>query len=212
MTHPLPLRVLIVDDHLLIIRGLEALLNLIDDFEVVGEAMSVDQALDLCERLHPDVILMDIIKPAAVGSERLAQVHKRFPQIPIVALSGSNETSLITAAIQAGATSYVLNNISLAHLAEAIRATHGGQTVLSPEATVKLVNAVTRPTRHDFALTDREGEILSYLCKGCTNQEIADALHVTVATVKFHMTNILTKLGATHRAQAIAIALENKLV
>lgn len=209
---PTMLRVIIVDDHPLVIHGLKALLGMLDDFIVVGEATTAEQALILCESVKPDVILMDIIKPSSLGMKRMAQVHERYPRIPIVALSGSNETSLVTAAIQAGATSYVLKNITIAQLSDAIRATLGGQSVMSPEVTHKLVNALTRPTRHDYDLTDRETEILTLLCKGRTNLEIASTLHITVATVKFHMTNILAKLGATHRSQAIAIALEQKIV
>lgn len=206
------IRVLIVDEHLMVRMGLRAMLTVFDDFEVVGEACDLDETLALCASLSPHVILMDVIKPAQKGFERLSRVHEKFPNIRLMAFSSNNETSLINAAIHAGATSYMLKNVTLAGLAEAIRATAKGHSVVAAEAMTKLMTATNRPSRHDFRLTEREVEVLRSMSQGMTNQEIADSLTVSRSTVKFHITNILSKLGATHRSQAIALAHEHKLI
>lgn len=207
-----PIRVLIVDDHEMVRRGLGLFLRGYDDFELVGEAANGEEALALCAHTQPDVILMDILMPGMDGIDATRTIRQRFPDIQIVALTSSSNTRTVTAAIQAGAISYLLKNVSDDQLASAIRAARDRQRTLSPEATQALINAAMRPPEVSYQLTQRELEVLALMAEGLNNPEIAERLYLSRSTVKFHISSILSKLGVSNRAEAIALALKHDLV
>ncbi len=206
------IRVLIVDDHEMVRRGLSLFLRSFEDLELVGEATNGEEALKVCEDTKPDVILMDIVMPGGNGIEATRAIKEKYPHIYIVALTSSSDMSSVTAAIQAGATSYLLKNISDDQLANAIRAAKQGQRVLSPEATQALINAATRPTEPNYRLTGREIEVLKLMVQGLNNPEIAEKLYVSRSTVKYHISSIFAKLNVTNRSEAIALALRHGLI
>ncbi|MDW8300468.1 MAG: response regulator transcription factor [Anaerolineae bacterium] len=206
------IRVVIIDDHEMVRRGLSLFLRGFADMQVVGEAANGAEAIQVCEEQKPDVVLMDIVMPEMNGIEATRLLRERFPEIAIVALSSASDTRSVTATMQAGATSYLLKNVSDDQLANAIRAAQRGQRTLSPEATQALINAATRPPEPDFRLTEREREVLALLSEGLNNQEIAERLFISRSTVKYHISSILAKLGVSNRAEAVSLALKHSLV
>jgi len=209
-----PIRAFIISDQLVIRRGLEAIIRLIDGFVMVGEASSAAEAGGLIETLQPHVILMDIVPsdPDQASVDEMALLRQQFPDLRIVVLSANAETSLISAIINAGANSWVLPGITLASLAAALRSTIRGQTVLAPQVAAKLTDTASRPKTITVSLTSRESEVLKLMGQGLANQEIAAQLVISHATVKYHVTNILRKVGATHRSQAIIMAIQQGLI
>lgn len=208
------IRVMLVDDHTVVRSGLAAFLYAYDDFELVGEASDGEEALRLCARVHPDVILMDLIMPRMDGATATRAIRERYPDIQILALTSFKEDHLVQEALQSGAIGYLLKNVTADELANAIRAAHRGRTTLAPEAAEVLIHAAThqnqQPIGHD--LTEREHEVLELMVKGLDNNKIAEALVVSRSTVKFHVSNILSKLYASSRTEAVVIALQNNLV
>jgi two-component system, NarL family, response regulator LiaR len=211
MANPNPIRVMVVDDHDMIRRGLAAYLKSMSDLELVAEARDGQEAVEVCEQALPDVILMDLVMPGLDGVAATRTIRERWPQVQVIALTSFQERELVQNALQAGAVSYLLKNVSGEDLAEAIRAAHAGRSTLAPEAIQALIQPppVTHP---NIDFTDREREVLSLLVKGLTNPEMAEHLCISRATVKVHVSNILAKLGVSNRAEAIAFAVQNKLV
>jgi NarL family two-component system response regulator LiaR len=212
MTNPTPIRVMIVDDHDMVRRGLTAFLRLESDLELVGEARHGREALELCEELQPDVILMDLVMPEMDGATATRPIRERCPDIQVIALTSFQEQALVEEALQAGAISYLLKNVSANELAEAIRAAHAGQSTLAPEAVQALVQARGQAPALGHDLTPREREVLALMVEGLQNPEIAERLTVSRSTAKAHVSNILSKLGAANRMEAISLALQHKLV
>lgn len=206
-----PIRILIVDDHGMVRRGLMTYLKNETDLEVVGEAVNGQEAVNLCARLQPDVILMDLVMPGLDGVAATRLIHQQWPQTHIIALTSFGEKELVQTALQAGAISYLLKNVSGSDLAEAIRAACAGRSILAAEA----IEALIRPAELEPApgqeLTAREHDVLALLIKGMTNPEIAEQLSISRATVKVHISNILSKLGVANRAEAIALVLHRRL-
>ena len=206
------LRVLVADDHRMVRRGLAVFLQVSDDLELAGEAENGAQAVELCAQLHPDVVLMDLKMPQLGGIEATRIISERFPEIRIIALTSFAEEGLVQRALQAGAIGYLLKNVSAEALGEAIRAAVAGRPTLAPEAAQELVRSASKGPQPGADLTRREREVLGLMAKGLNNKGIAHDLVVSSSTVKFHVSSILSKLGAESRTEAVAIALQHHLV
>jgi NarL family two-component system response regulator LiaR len=212
MTQSNPIRVLLVDDHMVVRSGLKTVLAVYDDMQLVGEAADGEEALRLCERLQPDVVLMDLVMPKIDGVAATRAIKERWPQIQVIALTSFKEKEYVEGAIKAGASGYLLKNVSAEELVNAIRKAAAGQPSLSPEAAQVLIQKVNEPPPPGQDMTDREKEILALMVEGLSNNEIAERLIVSQSTVKFHVSNILSKLGVSSRTEAVALAVKYKLV
>jgi NarL family two-component system response regulator LiaR len=206
------IRVMIVDDHDMVRRGLATFLKARADLELVGEAKDGREAVQICERTEPDVIVMDLVMPKMSGAEATRTILKRWPQVQVIALTSFGEKELVEEALQAGAISYLLKTVSADGLAEAIRAAYAGRSTLAPEAFQALVEARSREATLGEDLTPREREVLALLAEGLTNPEIAERLNVSRSTAKAHVSHILSKLEVSNRAEAVALAIKHKLV
>jgi NarL family two-component system response regulator LiaR len=207
-----PIRVMIVDDHDMVRRGLRAFLMAQPDLQLVGEASNGKEALVVCDQTQPHVILMDLVMPEMGGAEATREIRAHYPEVQIIALTSFEDKELVQDALRAGAISYLLKNVSADELAEAIRAAHAGRSTLAPEAARALIEATARPTGLGDDLTSREREVLALMVEGLTNPQIAERLVVSRSTAKAHVSNILSKLGASNRAEAIAMALQHRLL
>ena len=207
-----PIRVMIVDDHDMVRRGLATFLRVKADLELVGEASNGREALRVCEQARPDVILMDLVMPDMDGPTATRAIRERCPQVQVIALTSFQEKELVQEALQAGAISYLLKNVSVDELATAIRAAYAGRPTLAPEVTQALIQAASQGLTPGHDLTPREREVLALLVEGLTNPEIAERLTVSYSTARAHVSNVLCKLGVSNRAEAIALALRLKLV
>ena len=206
-----PIRVMIVDDHDMVRRGLVTFLMVCPDLELVGEATDGEEALRLCEQVQPDVILMDLVMPKMDGVTATRIIRERWPHVQVIALTSFQEDDLVRNAMKAGAIGYLMKNVSAQELAAAIRAAKGGKMTLSPEAAQALVHA-TQQAAETEALTDRELDVLRLMVDGLNNAEIAERLVVSLSTVKYHISNILMKLGVENRVAAVTTAMQKKLV
>ena len=213
MTETKPIRVLLVDDHAMVRSGLGAFIYAFEDLELVGEASNGEEALRLCPRVEPDVVLMDLKMPVMDGATATGKIREKYPHIQVLALTSFKEKQLVEGALQAGAIGYLLKDISADELANAVRAAAEGKPTLSPEAAQVLIEATRFPAdRIGFDLTDREREVLALMVEGLNNNQIAEKLIVSVSTAKFHVSSILSKLGVASRTEAVAVALQNDLV
>jgi NarL family two-component system response regulator LiaR len=212
MTQSNTIKVLLVDDHMVVRSGLSTVLAVYDDMQLVGEAGDGEEALRLCERLRPDVVLMDLLMPKMDGVAAIQVIKERWPQIQVIALTSFKEKEYVEGALKAGASGYLLKNVGAEELVNAIRRAAAGQPSLSPEAAQVLIQKVNEPPPPGQDMTDREKEILALMVEGLSNNEIAERLVVSPSTVKFHVSNVLSKLGVTGRTEAVALAIKYKLV
>jgi NarL family two-component system response regulator LiaR len=203
-----PIRVLIADDHDLLREGLRGFICYFDDLELVGEAATTTEAIQLCQELYPDVVLIDLVMPEMDGATAIRHIHQAQPDIRIVVLSSFGEDNMVKAALRNGAAGYLLKNISAIKLAEAIRATVAGLPIFSPEIAKTLIESKNTPAeRSQYDLTRRELDVLDLMAKGKSNLEISTTLCISVFTVKNHVSSILSKLGVSSRTEAVSLAL-----
>jgi NarL family two-component system response regulator LiaR len=217
MTRSDPIRVMIVDDHGMVRRGLSTMLRVKAGLVLVAEASSGQEAVELCRQIEPDVMLMDLVMPEMSGAEAIRLIREQYPQVQIIALTSFQERELVREALEAGAIGYLLKNVSSEDLVAAIREAHAGRSTLAPEAIQALIQEDSQDVVQDrsladsFELTPREHEVLALMVEGLTNPEIAGRLVVSRSTAKAHVSNILSKLGVSNRAEAIAMALKRNL-
>jgi len=212
MNTPHTIRVLLVDDHNVVRSGLATFLRAYDDLELVGEAKNGLEAVRLCRQVQPDVVLMDLMMPEMDGIAATRAILVECPDIKIIAMTSFEDEQLVHGVLAAGAISYLLKNVASEELSKAIRDAASGRSTLSPEAARVLVQDTRPTTQPSSGLTEREREVLNLVVQGHSNQQIADALVVSLATVKAHISSILGKLQVSSRTEAIAYAIKHKLV
>jgi NarL family two-component system response regulator LiaR len=207
-----PIRVLIADDHHMVRRGLMVLMEEYEDLEVIGEANDGEHALQMAKQLKPDVVLMDMNMPRMDGVAATRAIREACPTAQIVILTSFNDEDAIQNVLKAGAISFLMKNISGDELANAIRRANASQSTLAPEAAQVLIKVTTSPPAIGHDLTDREIDVLVLMIEGLNNREIGERLVISSSTVKNHVSSILSKLGTVSRTQAVALAVENKLI
>lgn len=204
-------RVLLVDDHTVVRKGLRLAFGLEDDLEVVGEAANGREALDLVESLKPDVVVMDLLMPVMDGVEATRALRASHPEVEVVALTSVLEDRMVVDVVEAGAAGYMLKESRPDDLFDAVRAAARGEVRLDPRAQARLVREMRTPKLEE-PLTERETEVLTLVARGFTNKAIAQRLDVAEATVKSHVSSLLAKLGVKSRTQAALHALREGLV
>jgi len=212
MSESKPIKVMIVDDHPVVRDGLKPLLLDKDDMELAGEAGSGRETLARCQESTPDVILMDMAMPGMDGLETTRAVLDQYPQVKIIILTNFPDEELVQGALEAGAIGYLLKNVTINTLANAIRSAYAGQSTLSPEATKALMQTRAHPQRLGDDLSPREREVLAMVVQGLSNDQIAERLTISPFTVKNHVSACISKLGAANRTQAATIAVEYRLI
>ncbi|HZU87191.1 MAG TPA: response regulator transcription factor [Anaerolineaceae bacterium] len=205
------IRVMIVDDHDMVRRGLGTYLRVTPDIKVVGEASDGEQALAICQSCQPDVILMDLMMPRMGGVETTRRIRAHFPQVQVIALTSFKERELVQEMLREGAISYLLKNVTGEELVAAIRSAMTGRATLAPEVTQEFILSMQQPQPGDD-LTEREHEVLILMVDGMSNPQIAERLNISRSTARAHVSNILSKLGVTNRSEAVSLALRKKLV
>ena len=219
-TAPDSIKVIVADDHALFRRGLFMVLETEDDIDVVAEANDGEEAVELAEQHIPDLVLMDVRMPGITGIEATTAIKDKVPSTKILMLTISDEEEDLYDAIKAGASGYLLKEISIDEVADAIRSVHAGQSLISPSMASKLLNEFAAMAKKDEEkqqmpaprLTDREMEVLSLVAKGMNNRDIAKELFISENTVKNHVRNILEKLHLHSRMEAVVYAVREKLL
>lgn len=208
------IKVLIIDDHAMVRRGLSTFLKVRPELELVGEGSSGEEALRLCQALQPDVVLMDLKMPGMDGVTATRIITEKHSNIRVIVLTSFHEEDLVRKALGAGAISYLLKNVSALELTKAIQSAHAGLSTLTREAMEALARPASEASQDItvFDLTRRELEVLALMVEGLTNPDIAERLVVSRSTVKAHVSNILRKLTAANRSEAVSIALKHKLL
>ncbi|ARB40351.1 response regulator transcription factor [Mammaliicoccus sciuri] len=206
------IRVLFVDDHEMVRIGISSYLSTQEDISVIGEAASGREGIEKAEELEPDVILMDLVMDDMNGIEATQHIKKHQPSVKIVMLTSFIEDNEVYQALDAGVDSYILKTTSADDIANAIRKTYNKESIFEPEVLVKMRNRMNQKAELFEMLTEREMEILLLIAKGYSNQEIASASHITIKTVKTHVSNILSKLEVQDRTQAVIYAFQHNLI
>ncbi len=208
------IKVLFVDDHEMVRIGVSAYLSAQPDIEVIGEADNGKTAIDLALNLRPDIILMDLVMKEMDGIEATRGIIAKWPEAKIIIVTSFLDDEKVYPALEAGATSYMLKTSKASEIADAVRSTYGGQSILEPEVTGKMMLKMRQSNHHELheELTGREMEILLLIAEGKSNQEIADELFIALKTVKTHVSNILSKLQVQDRTQAVIYAFKHSIV
>ena len=216
----MPIRILIADDHGIVRQGLRMYLQLDPTLEVIGEAANGKEAVELAIKLHPDIVLMDILMPVMDGLEATAAIRRTLRDTEVIALTSVLDDAIIHQAIRAGASGFLLKDVTAERLFDAVRVIAAGEALLAPAVTRRLISEFTRmrpvsgtlPSAVLGTLTPRETEVLRLVAEGMSNPEVARRLVVTEETVKTHVSRILAKLGLRDRTQAVVAAYESGLV
>ncbi|MGW8120527.1 response regulator transcription factor VraR [Staphylococcus xylosus] len=208
----MPIKVLFVDDHEMVRIGISSYLSTQPDIDVVGEGKSGKEAIEKAHQLNPDLILMDLLMDDMDGVEATEQVKKDLPHMKVVMLTSYIEDNEVYRALDSGVDSYILKTTSASDIAEAIRKTYNNESIFEAEVLVKMRNRMKQRAELYEMLTEREMEILLLIAKGYSNQEIASASHITIKTVKTHVSNILSKLEVQDRTQAVIYAFQHNLI
>lgn len=212
MTGQHTIRVVLVDDHPMVRSGLRFILSGTDDIVVVGEASNGAEAIPLVGELQPNVVVMDVMMPELDGISATQQLLQRYPRLHILALTSFSDGDVVRRVLQGGACGCILKSVEGRELAAAIRTADAGRVVLTEETTQALVRAVVEPVKPGGDLSDRELEVLAMLVQGDSNDQIAAKLYISRNTIRHHVHNILNKLGAVNRTEAVALALQHNLV
>jgi two-component system, NarL family, response regulator LiaR len=202
------IRTLLVDDHAVVRGGLRYFLSNTGDIDVVGEAADGREALAMVDELNPDVVVMDLMMPGMDGIDTTEHLHHLHPKVRVLALSSFVDGARVLRAIQVGAAGYIVKDVAGAELAGAIRAVYAKRPMLGPDATQALINAVGEPPKPGADLSDREREVLTLMVTGRSNMQIAILLTISRNTVRHHVQNILGKLGAINRTEAVGMAVQ----
>jgi NarL family two-component system response regulator LiaR len=205
------IKVLVVDDHPVVRDGLMLMLSVSPGMACIGQAENGEQAVRQCTELKPDIVLMDLMMPGMDGVTATRIIHQKYPGIQVVALTTFDDKELVQKALRAGAISYLLKNSSMEAITDTINDAFIGKTKISSEAIQSLIE-LEDGDRQETQLTNREQEILTLMAQGLKNATIAEKLYISEATARFHVSNILRKLGASNRAQAVRIAIERGLI
>jgi len=206
------IRVLVVDDHVVVRNGIKFSLNAYPDMEFAGEAENGEKALKICQDIQPDVVLMDAKMPGIDGIAATRSIRSQYPHIQVIILTSFQEGYLVRDALQAGAIGYMLKDASIEDLVGAIRSAYVGRASLSTEASQALVQAVVQAPEPGFGLTPRELEVLALIVEGLSNDQVAAKLSISFSTARFHVSTILAKMGAANRAEAAALAVKHYLI
>ncbi|PHA00401.1 DNA-binding response regulator [Bacillus pseudomycoides] len=213
------IKVLLVDDHTVVLKGLAFFLSTQKDFELVGEANNGKEALKKVEEVQPDVVLMDLYMPEMDGIEATACIKKKYPHVKVLVLTSFSDQAHVLPALQAGASGYILKDVEPDQLVEAIRSAYKGNIQLHPEIASALLSQALPQAELEVSstidvdvLTARENEVLQLLAQGMSNKEIASVLVITEKTVKAHVSSILSKLNLSDRTQAALYAVKNGIV
>jgi NarL family two-component system response regulator LiaR len=211
-----PITILIVDDHEVVRKGVRGYLDTLAEFEVVAEAQSGEQAVDLAQKYVPDVILMDLVLPGMDGVETTRTIKNTSPRTQIVVLTSFHDDALVFPALKAGAISYILKDMKMDKLAEVVRKAHRGEVILHPKVAARVLHNIRKENQASeeifTELTDREMEVLKLIAKGYSNSQIAEDLVISENTVKGHVSNILSKLHLADRTQAAVYAWKQGIV
>lgn len=206
------INILLVDDHAVVRSGLSKFLLVNKDLKLVGEASDGAEAVQMVSLHKPDVVLMDLMMPGVDGIAATREIHQRYPHVKVIVLTSFADQNMVQGALQAGAIGYLQKNVTAKELGNAIRSAFDGKMTLSAEAAQVLAHSVAQPQIHGEQLTERERDVLKAMVAGLNNREIAEALVISLGTVKFHISNIFHKLGVDSRVEAVKLAIEQKLV
>ena len=212
MSEPSPIRVILIDDHQHIHDSVETILRQKDNIQLVGQGYNGQDALDLCARVHPDIVLMDVMMPLMDGIEATRTINQEYPDVRVLVVSSIFDHQSVYAMLGHGASGYVMKGSLATTLTDSIQTTFQGNFVFSPEVAEQLKSAPPQQMGDRVGITDRELEVLGLLAGGLTFKEIASNLSISVSTVKFHMSNIQEKFGVSTRTEALVIAAKNNLV
>lgn len=206
------IRVIVADDHTMVRNGLVMFLNSCADIQLVGEAANGQEAVELAETLQPDVVLMDLVMPEMDGVAATRAILRSAPHIRVIALTSFKDDALIYAAVKAGIAGYLLKDCTADDLANTIRDAHAGKTSITQDVMQAVLRVAENPGARQYHLSERERDVLRLVVRGLSNRQIAHELTLGESTIKFHVSNILSKLGVATRAEAAALAVQHKLV
>lgn len=206
------IRLMIVDDHAIVRLGLRQFLSTYPDLELVAEAEDGPEAIALCDALEPDVVLMDMVMPGMDGAAATRCIRRAHPTTQVIAFTSYLDENLVRDALEAGAIAYLLKDVGSERLADAIRDAHRGRGTLDSEVARIVIRAATSPPPLGHDLSDRERQVLTLIARGLTNRQIAERLFLSPGTVRIYVSHLLSKLGATNRTEAFALALQHHLI